>query len=133
MKRKLISLVSILVCIFMLTAMLPINASAMEKGKKGTFFAYLFGYSNATDNILNPFDLTANTLYNNGPKAAAKETAFYLKMMPEGRRAIDIHHVSFDIMEDKENVVWWDKGTEKVRELMIKFFEALKAEGAELD
>ncbi len=133
MKRKLISLVSILVCIFMLTAMLPINASAMEEGKKGTFFAYLFGYSNETDNILKPYDLKSANLYSKGAKAVAKETAFYLKMMPEGRRAIDIHGISYDIMDNKENVVWWDNGTEAVREHMIKYFSALKDEGVELD
>ena len=133
MKRKLISLTSILVCIFMLTAMLPINAYAMEKGKKGTFFAYLFGYSNETDNILKPYDLTSSNLYSKGAKAVAKETAFYLKRMPEGRRAIDIHGISYDIMEGKENVVWWDKGTEAVREHMVKYFAALKDEGVQLD
>ena len=133
MKSKLVSFVSLFICIAMLIGISHINVSAMEEGKKGTFFAYLFGYSNQTDNILKPFDLTSADLYSKGAKAVAKETAFYLKMMPEGRRAIDIHKVSYDIMEGKENIVWWDKGTEEVRSQMIKFFSALKDEGVELD
>lgn len=133
MKRKFVSIMSALICVCMLCTIFPLSTSAMEKGKKATYFAYLFGYSNETDNILKPYDLTSKDLYSKGAKAVAKETAFYLKMMPDGRRAIDIHGISYDIMDGKENVVWWDKGTEQVRNHMIKYFEALKAEGAELD
>ncbi len=133
MKGKITSLISVLICITIFVSLVPGETFAAEQGKKGTFFAYLFGYSNETDNILKPYDLTSKNLYSQGAKALAKETAFYLKMMPEGRRAIDIHGISYDIMNDKENVVWWDKGTEEVRAHMIKYFEALKAEGAELD
>ncbi len=133
MQRKISSLISILICMCIFTSVISTGAFAAEEGKKGTFFAYLFGPSSQTDNILKPYDLTSKNLYSNGAKAVAKETAFYLKMMPEGKRAIDIHKVSYDIMNDKENVVWWDKGTEAVRSHMIKYFEALKAEGVALD
>ncbi len=122
-----------LMCTAIFVTALPLGTLAAETGKKGTFFAYLFAPSAQTDNMLKPYDLTTNDIENKGIAAVAKETALYLKNMPEGRRAIDIHKVSYDIMNDKENVVWWDKGTEAVREIMVKYFEALKKEGVQLD
>jgi len=131
--KKIKSFIALVLCAAMCSSLLPFNVLASEKGKKGTFFALLYCESTQADNLLKPFDLKSKELYSKGVKTVAKEAATYLKLMPEGRRSIDIHHVSYDIMEGKENVVWWDKGTETVRALMIKFFEALKAEGAQLD
>lgn len=130
---KLKSVISSLICTALLISTLPLSASASEAGKKGSFFAYLFIDSNRTDNILKPYNITSTALYSKGAKTVAKETAYYLKSMPEGRRAIDIYKVSYDIAKQKENLVWWDNGTEKTREIMLEYFEALKAEGAELD
>ena len=62
--KKLKSLVSALICTVMICAMLPINASAMEKGKKGTFFALIYKETSVTDNILKPYDLKSKDLIN---------------------------------------------------------------------
>jgi len=134
MKKSLRVIITCALCVFILISMMAVSGfAAEEKGKKGTFFAYLFSDSQRTDNMLKPYDITSADIRSKGPVLVAKATATYIKNMPEGRRAIDIHQFSYDIMNNKENVVWWDKGTEEVREYMQKYFKALKAEGVTLD
>lgn len=119
--------------VVLLTMALPIGSVCAEEGKSASFWGYLFGESTQTKNVYKPFELKYTDLTSKGVIPVAKEAARYLKAMPEGRRAIDIRFVMTEITKDRENLVFWDNGTEKVRELHLEFFEALKNEGAELD
>lgn len=131
MKKKIIAL---LMCILIVTSMFSITSFAFEKGEKGTFFGFLFiDESQRTQNLIKPYNITSEAINSKGVKTVAKETAYYLKSMPEGRHAIDIYRLSYDINNGEENVIWWDKGADELRKIMYKFFEALKSEGAELD
>ena len=135
MKNKLKkSLLLKLLCVVIVLAMaLPVGSACADEGKKGSFWGYLFKESTEAKNIYKPYDLLYNDLMSQGPIPTAKNAARYLKTMPEGRRGIDIRNVMTEITKDRDNLTVWDKGTEHVRELHLKFFEALKNEGAELD
>ena len=128
------SLLSKLLCVVIVLAMaLPVGSACANEGKKGSFWGYLFKPSTEEHNIYKPYDLLYSDLTSQGPVPTAKNAARYLKTMPEGKRGIDIRNVMTEITKDRENLVVWDAGTERVRELHLKFFEALKNEGAQLD
>ena len=134
MNKKSIRLLCSFLCaaLFMTVAM-PSGIATAESGKKGTFWAYLYGNSNGADTLYMPYFLSKEAMDGDGPILAAKKTATYLKSMPEGRRGIDIHLLTTRLTEKRENYIWWDYGAENLRKFFDVYFESLASEGVTLD
>lgn len=126
-------LCSFLCVALFITVAMPSGIATAENGKKGTFWAYLYGNSAGADTLYMPYFLSKEAMDGDGPILAAKKTATYLKSMPEGRRGIDIHLLSTRLTEKRENFIWWDYGAENLRKFFDVYFDALAKEGVPLD
>ncbi len=134
MYKKSIRLLCSFLCVALfMTVAMPSGIATAESGKKGTFWAYLYGTSDGADTLLRPYFLSKESIDGDGVVLAAKKTATYLKSMPEGRRGIDIHLLSGIIGSNRQNLIWWDNGAQALRDILDPYFAALAKEGVGLD
>ena len=110
--------------------------NAFTKGKKGTFYAYVWSETSGADNLYKPFQFvtwsTSNPYeanVNDGMLNAARKMKSYFDSVPDGKRAINPLHSLAPIRNNIENHYWYDKGIAIFKEQMDELFYYYKRFG----
>lgn len=127
-----------LACILALSLMPTIAFAgpqdSFQKGDPDTFWGVLYSPGSTDETFVKSVNVTTPMLEQKGAKNLAKEIAGKLKVLPEGRRVIDLTNFTYCLSDNMQNYFFLsEESKEYLKKNTDSFFKELKALDAPLD
>lgn len=110
------------------------SQNGFEKGDPNTYWGVLYSPGDSDETFVKSVNITTEMFEAKGAKNLAKEVSSSLKLMPEGRRVIDLTNFTYLLGNKKKNYFFLnDDYVQLMKKNADDFFRELKALDAPLD